>query len=245
VLADWLATKSNPFFSRAMANRLWTQYFGRGIVNPVDDMHDANPATHPELLSDLAAQFAANDFDIKYMVRSIVLSDAYQRTSRPAGNNADYGPEMYARMQVKPLAPEQLYDAITSVIGAPGKASAARNKAAARGGNNNARDQFIAFFEVEDGADPTEYSAGIPQVLRLMNAPQLNNTAVVTRLINTSKNQNDLVEKLYLAVLSRRPSKEEAERINRYLTQSKDPRRESVAGALWALMNSSEFALNR
>ncbi|MFQ3594337.1 MAG: DUF1549 domain-containing protein, partial [Gemmataceae bacterium] len=68
VLASWITSKTNPFFARAMANRLWGQYFGRGLVNPVDDMHDANPATHPELLTDLANQFIANDFDIKYLV---------------------------------------------------------------------------------------------------------------------------------------------------------------------------------
>jgi hypothetical protein len=246
VLANWVTNKTNPFFARAMANRLWGQYFGRGIVNPVDDMHDANPATHPELLSDLASQFAAHDFDIKYLVRAIVLSEAYQRTSRPV-NNGDIEPEMYARMAVKPLSPEQLFDSMTKVIGTPAKGGEkVKNKATApKGGQASARDQFVAFFGIEDGADPTEYAAGIPQVLRLMNSPQFNTTASVARITAGSKTPAESIEKLYLTVLSRRPSKEETERITRYLKESKDPPRETLSGVLWALLNSSEFALNR
>jgi hypothetical protein len=244
VLAKWLTTKANPFFSRAMVNRLWGQYFGRGIVNPVDDMHDANPATHPELLDDLAKQFAANDFDIKYMVKAIVLSETYQRSSKAAGNNGEAGPEMYARMQVKPLTPEQLYDAITQVTGPAGKAAGPRNKANVRG-PRGPRDQFVEFFAAEDGADPTEYQSGIPQVLRLMNAAQLNGSGTLQRLVAAAKSQDETIEKLYLTVLARRPAPEEVERVNKYLAKTKETRREAWAGVLWALMNSSEFALNR
>jgi len=243
VLAQWLTSKSNPFFARAMVNRLWGQYFGRGLVNPVDDMHDANPATHPELLSDLASQFIAHDFDIKYVVRAIVLSEAYQRSSRPA-NNADVEPEMYARMAVKPLSPEQLYDALTKVLGNANKADRTKNKAALKG-PSTAREQFVTFFGIEDGADPTEYAAGIPQVLRLMNSPQFNTLAAASRITAGAKTPAESLEKLYLTVLSRRPSQDEAERVLKYLKESKEPARESWAGVLWALLNSSEFALNR
>src|SRR5207248_300089 len=109
-LADWLTTAENPFFSRAMVNRTWGQFFGRGFVNPVDDMHDANPASHPELLAELAKQFAASGFDVKYLIRAICNSETYQRTSRPAGNNAGAAPELFARGPLKVLTPEQLFD---------------------------------------------------------------------------------------------------------------------------------------
>jgi len=125
-----MTSGKNPFFAKAMVNRLWGQYFGRGIVNPVDDMHDANPASHGELLADLSAQFVANEFDIKYMVRAICNSEAYQRSSKPAGNNADHGPETYARGAVKPLSPEQLFDSITTVLGAPNRGAVPKGKAA-------------------------------------------------------------------------------------------------------------------
>src|SRR5262249_15060096 len=77
-LADWMTTPSNPYFARAMVNRMWAHFFGRGIVNPVDDMHDANAASHPVLLADLSQQFAASGFDLKYLARAITLSDTYQ-----------------------------------------------------------------------------------------------------------------------------------------------------------------------
>ncbi len=243
LLANWLTTAENPFFAKAMANRMWSQFMGRGIVNPVDDMHDANQATHPELLIDLSKQFAANKFDLKYLVRAICNSDAYQRSSKPAGNNKDVGPELYARQQIKVLSPEQLYDSLNMIVGA-GKGAAPKNKQAQRGGGNQ-RETFVAFFSAEDGADPTEYQTGIPQVLQLMNSPRLNNAAVLAGILPSAKSDEQAVEKLYLTVLSRRPTKEENERIAAFLKKTKDNRREAFAGVLWALLNSSEFALNR
>src|SRR5262249_6754104 len=110
VLADWMVSPNNPYFAKAMVNRVWGQLFGRGIVNPVDDMIDAHEPSHPELLADLAKQFAANGFDVKYLFRALCNSEAYQRSSKPHGNNEGAGPELFARTAVKPLTPEQLYD---------------------------------------------------------------------------------------------------------------------------------------
>ncbi|MFO0925457.1 MAG: DUF1553 domain-containing protein [Gemmataceae bacterium] len=89
VLADWLATPTNPFFARAMVNRVWHGLFGRGIVMPVDDMHEGHPPSHPELLTELSRQFAASGFDVKYLVRAICNGDTYQRSSKPHGTNAE------------------------------------------------------------------------------------------------------------------------------------------------------------
>ena len=83
VLAKWIPPDTNPFFARAMVNRFWYQMFGRGLVNPVDDMHDDNDATHPELLAALTEQFTKNEFDTKYLLRAICNSETYQRTSKP------------------------------------------------------------------------------------------------------------------------------------------------------------------
>ncbi len=83
ILAQWMTSPTNPFFARAMVNRFWYQLFGRGIVNPVDDMHQDNPATHPELLAALTEQFKTSGFDTKYLLRAICNSETYQRSSRP------------------------------------------------------------------------------------------------------------------------------------------------------------------
>jgi hypothetical protein len=243
VLADWMTRPDNPFFARAMVNRMWAHFFGRGIVNPVDDMHDGHQPSHPELLADLAQQFAANGFDLKYLVLAITLSETYQRSSKPKGNNGDAALEMFARMSVRPLTPGQLYDSLTLLVGAPGNGPRGRRPM----GRNRAggREAFVNFFSAEDGADPTEYQAGIPQVLRLMNAPQLNNARILQPLLREGKGQGEVIEKLYLTVLARRPRGEEIDRVTAYLNRNKDDRRQALAGVLWALMNSSEFALNR
>jgi hypothetical protein len=245
VFADWLTSPKNPFFARAMVNRAWGQLFGRGFVQPVDDMHDGNPCSHPELLNEMSRQFAASGFDVKYLFRAITSSQTYQRSSKPVGNNDEAGPELFARMAIKPLTPGQLYDCIGQVMGGAA-APARRDRAAgpARFGGTP-REAFISSFGIEDGADPTEYQAGIPQVLRLMNAPQLNRAGAINSLLREGKSQAEIVEALYLKVLSRRPSGEELDRVARYLQKNRDDRREGYAGVLWALMNSSEFALNR
>src|SRR5262249_34021728 len=128
VLAKWMTAPDNPFLAKAFVNKLWAHFFGRGIVNPADDMHDGNPATHPELLAALAEQFKRNDSDIKYLVRAIVGSQTYQRTSRPhAGNEADT--ELFSRMAVRVLSPEQMYDSLVSVVGAPARGAGPKAKA--------------------------------------------------------------------------------------------------------------------
>jgi hypothetical protein len=241
-----MTSPDNPFFSKAMVNRTWAQLFGRGLVNPVDDMHDGNPPSHPELLADLAGQFAAHDFDLKYLVRAVCNSRAYQRTSRPAAGNAEAAPELFSRMAVKPLTAEQLYDSLTQVLGAPNNPQGrpARRPVAQRPLANNPRAAFVAFFGVEDGADPTEYQGGIPQALRLMNGPRFNNAAMLNPLLRAGKPPAQVVEHLYLAALSRHPRPAERGRMLNYVRQHKGEPRPAYADVLWALLNSSEFALN-
>jgi hypothetical protein len=176
VLADWMTKPENPYFSKSMTNRIWAQLMGRGLVNPVDDMHDGNPASHPELLADLAEQFGAgNNFDVKYLIRAICNSKTYQRSGKPT-------------------------------------------------------------------ADQTEYQAGIPQALRLMNGPQLTNGQAALALLK-GKTPEQAVEHLYLATMSRRPTTKERETIDRLL--KKDEPGKVYSDLLWALLNSSEFTLNK
>ncbi len=244
LLANWLTTADNPFFSKAMVNRTWAQFFGRGIVSPIDDMHEGNPASHPELLADLSQQFAACGFDVKYLIRAICNSEAYQRTSKPAGNNGTAGPELFARMGVKVLTPEQLYDSLTGVLGAPRQGKNPGMKGMARFGPVTPRQVFVNFFQIEEGADPLEYQAGIPQVLRLMNGPAFNNAASLAKLLEGSKGWKESTERLYLATLSRRPTEAELDRIGAHLRKNATEPRKALADVLWALINCSEFALN-
>ena len=116
VLAKWLTSAENPFFAPAIVNRTWYHLFGRGFVNPVDDMHQDNPASHPELLKELSQQLIASGFDLKYLTRAICNSQTYQRTSKPVGENLD-DTNLFSHMSVKVMTPGQLFDSLEAVIG--------------------------------------------------------------------------------------------------------------------------------
>jgi hypothetical protein len=245
VLAAWMTGAKNPYFSKAMVNRTWAQLFGRGLVNPVDDMHEGNPPSHPQLLADLADQFAAGSFDLKGLIRALCNSKAYQRTSKPTGNNADTGPELVSRMNVKVLTPEQLFDSLVLVLGAPRRADLPRRPmgAANRLVPATPRAAFVNFFKVED-ADPTEYQVGIPQALRLMNSALLNNPAAIEPLLGSGKEPAEIIESLYLRTLSRKPRPDELDRRLAYVRKFDGAPRQAYADILWALVNCSEFAVN-
>jgi hypothetical protein len=252
VFAKWLTAAENPFFARAMANRLWAHFFGRGIVDPVDDMHDNNPPSHPELLQELAGQFAANHFDVKFLIRAICNSQTYQRTSKP-NDKEDSGANLFAHMAVKVTSPEQLYDSLLAVVGTPNRQAPQgrrgvnqkmANPAPKRPGADP-RNAFVSFFLSDEGADPTQYQAGIPQALRLMNSPELSGGAItLEQALKPARSPAQVIEQLYLATLSRRPIPAESQRLTQYVRSHSTDARKAYRDILWAVLNSSEFALN-
>ncbi len=244
VLAQWMTSPRNPFFAKAMVNRMWQHFLGRGFVNPVDDMHENNPCSHPDLLTDLGEQFKSSEFDLKHLIRAICNSQAYQRSSKPA-SESDSAVTLFAHTAVKPLTPEQLYDSLTRVVGTPTANERAVNKkmAAVRGMGNSPRLQFVNFFMVDEGADPTEYQAGIPQALRLMNSAQFNRpTGLLVEATKAGTSPAEVIEYLHLGAVSRRPTAEETQRLVEYV--GKHEPKQAYSDILWALLNSSEFALN-
>lgn len=247
VLAKWMTSPQNRYFSRAMVNRLWAQFFGRGLVNPIDDMHDGNQPSHPQLLADLAAQFTAGGFDVKQFIRGLCNSGAYQRTSKPIAGNRDAVPELFSRMAVKVLTPEQMFDSLVMVLGAPNQPNLPRRPAAAAAArlpNITPRMLFVFFFKGDENAEPTEYQAGIPQVLRLMNSPQLNNMSMLAPLLKSGKSPEQIVEHLYMTTLSRRPTAHELQRTLALVRKHEKEPRQAYGDILWVLLNSSEFTLN-
>ncbi len=252
VLAKWMTAAENPYFSKAMVNRTWFQLFGRGLVNPVDAMDGANEPSHPQLLVDLADQFASSSFDLKQLYRAVCNSETYQRTSKPVAGNAEADPSLFARMAVRVMTPEQEFDSLLQVL-APGQDPRSFKPAGLRKGkmpmmgkyqNFTMRSQFVVFFETEDATDPTEYQDGIPQALRLMNAPGLNNAFVLNVMLRTGKSPNEIIDNLYMTTLSRRPTSGEREHMAAYVAKHKNEVREGYADVLWVLMNCSEFVMN-
>jgi hypothetical protein len=242
-LARWLTSADNPYFAKAMVNRVWAQLFGRGLVDPVDNLMKDNPPSHPELFEALAQQFIRSDFDVKYLVRAICNSQAYQRSSTPAGPSAE-ADIPYAAMTIKPMTPEQLYDSLAAVLGEstdPIKGQGKKYK----GPKPSARTAFVDYFRPGEGADPKDYPAGIPQVLRLMNADwTAKGPAFVRRAVKADQPPARNIEALFLATLSRRPTAAEVERLEGYLRDNKSDPAKAYGDILWALLNSAEFALN-
>jgi hypothetical protein len=240
-LADWMVAKDNRFFARAMANRMWGHFFGRGLVHPVDDMHDDNPCSHPELLEALTEQFKANDFDLKYLCRAICQSETYQRTSKPVAGNAK-DDRLFSRMLVKVLTPEQLFDSLVVATGSAG------NRTSTGKPINNPRAEFVSFFRSEGEPDPISYSRGIPQALRLMNSGQFigprSEALVAKQMVEPGTPPAQAVERIYLRVLSRRPSDDENKLMLKHLATPGVERQQLYAEMVWALINSSEFSLN-
>jgi hypothetical protein len=248
VLAQWVCSPDNPYFAKAMVNRFWHHLFGRGLVNPVDDMHDNNLPSHPELLASLTEQFKANNFDVKFLIRAICTSDTYQRTSRPENGNGD-DRELYSHRAVRALLPEQLYESLISVTGRELIAKKGDFAApfAKKKGAGGPRDQFINFFRVTDEQpDVLDYQVGIPQALRMMNAPITNALGQsVNRAIKTvGADPEKMVEQLYLTGVSRRPSVDETRRLVAFVRSHPVNPVAAYTDILWSLLNSSEFALN-
>jgi hypothetical protein len=245
-LAEWLASAENKFFAPAMVNRMWAHFFARGFVNPIEDMHDDNTNTHPELLKLLADEFRASEFDLKHLIRCICNSEAYQRTSKPLKENSD-DVQYFSHMAVKVMSPEVLYDSLCLALGTrelrmagagPGRGFAA----GPRGPGGGSREAFVRFFSTkEEGDDGTEMGFGVPQFLRLMNSRPFNEGgAVINRLTENGATTEQILESLFLTTLSRRPTAEEIQKFAAYIARRENPK-EGLNGALWVLINSAEF----
>ncbi len=247
VFAAWVTAPENKYFANALVNRMWAQFFGRGFVNPVDNFHDDNPASHPALLRLLADEFRASGHDLKHLIRCICNSQAYQRSSRPlSGNENDK--ELFSHMVVKVLGPESIYDSLAIVLSIDPSARPAAPKGAAvksKGPPLSPREEFIHFFRTRaEAAEAGEFSHGIPQFLKRMNAEEFNNTApLISRLARPGTSREQVLEQIYLAVLSRRPSPAEVQLLSKYLAK-RDNAEQGYNGVLWILINSGEFVLN-
>jgi hypothetical protein len=248
-LADWVTSADNPYFARAAANRTWAHFFGVGIVDPVDEESDENPPSHPELLNELARQFALHDFDMKYLIRAIAYSKTYQRSS--SWDSADPpDPHLFARMAVKGLTAEQLYDSIVEAT----RYNEVEPVNAPRGfvQLNSARAEFLGRFSNHTDKR-TEFQTSILQALALMNGKFVSDATSVEKSVTLAgvidapwMTTTEKVEALYLAALSRKPRAEELERLVKYVDRggpggNKD---KALADVFWALLNSSEFILN-
>jgi hypothetical protein len=236
----WLTAPENKYFARAAVNRMWAHFFAKGFVNPIEDMRDDNPASHPELLNTLAKEFSDSGYDLKHLIRCITLSKAYQRTSQPLPKN---DPALFSHMAVKVMNAEVLYDSLCIALG---EDRLQMGGPPIRDKTITERDRFVEFFSTRGQDDEaTEFSFGVPQFLRLMNSAQFNKGgAIVGRLANEGTPPEKVIEGLFLATLSRRPTDAELKRMSAYVARQADARA-AYNGVLWILVNSAEFVCNR
>jgi hypothetical protein len=253
-LADWLTSKNNGQFARATVNRVWEQLFGRGLVDPVDDMRPANPPLAPEVLETLSRDFAASNFDLRRLFRALVLTQAYQLASSAEDNDPARALH-FAQMNIKSITAEQLYDCITVATRrstpAPAPTTAIPLAVGVDRFQDVNRQAFIQQFRAPAGK-LTDYHAGIPQALTLMHgglihsSTDLATSGLLKSLSAPFFTDGHRVETLFLSTLSRLPAPAERELIERQLNSAKtDQERQQVLGdVLWALLNSGEFTFN-
>jgi hypothetical protein len=266
-LVDWMTAAENPFFARAAVNRMWGYFFGIGLVDQLDAPGEANPH-HRQLLDDLAKAFVTCKYDVKFLIRAIVASRTYQRASvvSPEKGVGSLGPSdlaallsvrklptpfsgqqprLFARMPLRGLSPEQLFDSLA--VATEYEDSAAPDEPRENFfGPQSPRATFLAKFPVQE--EKTDYQTSILQALYLMNSdfvadrtsPQKNRTLATLAEQQTSTARK--IESLYLVVLSRKPRPGESERFVKYVDAG-DPKK-TLADVFWVLLNSPEFILN-
>jgi hypothetical protein len=252
----WLTSSDNPYFARSMANRVWQHYFGRGLVEPVDEFSDSNPPTFPELLDVLAREFVKSKYDIRQLERLILNSRTYQLSSIANETNASDESGLARFRMRRPMA-EMVPDLVHDACGVtpnyqPDSPAGVR---ALETPTNQPENPMLARIAKAFGrperkqlCDCERRSVPVPgESLLLMSDPnlfELTRQGRVVRLIKDNASDGAAVEELYLAVLSRLPRKEEMDVAFDYLREKKKKdRRLGLEGLLWVLVNTREFIL--
>lgn len=261
-VAEWLTSADHPLFAKAQVNRVWYHLMGRGLVDPVDDFRITNPASHPGLLDELARDWAEEGFDLRRLIRVIVLSRTYQLDDQ---TDAMREPEAatYARNPPRRLSAEQLYDSLHRALKVSAKleGKTVALRAAQIAGPMSTRgspepgsaEAFLAEFgkpkreltcECERGSDTS-----IGQVFQLIVGPVVDRAlseagGLLDELAHSKEPANRLVENLYWTFLTRSPSAVESKTMEGLLVASKD-RRRALEDIAWSLINAKEFVLRR
>jgi hypothetical protein len=249
VLAAWLTSPENPYFARSTVNRIWYHLMGRGIVDPVDDFRDSNPASNEELLDALAKDFVAHNFDVKHVIRTIMNSRTYQLSAATNETNAD-DDRYFSHAVTKLHTAEQLLDAICSATGVPEKfPGLPLGTRATQLPDGEINHVFLKTFgqparelacECERESD-----SNLAQALQLINGPTIheklrNPNNRIGQLMAANKSDAEIIEELYFSTLSRPPLEAEVRAVTEHLAKSPD-KRKAWEDVQWALINSKEF----
>ncbi len=255
--ADWLVAPENPYFARSMVNRLWKRLMGRGLVEPVNDMRSTNPATHPALLDALGTEFRQHGYSWRYMVRTIVSSEAYARSARAVpANQAD--DRFYSHALVRPLDPEVLLDALVDVTGVPQRyADLPLGTRAVTLFDSRIPSPQLDILgrcsreeSCEEGT-PTAVTGGLTRKLHLVNGALINGKichehGYLNQLLKSRLSREEIVTQLYRTCFSRDPTNLEEEHWQRQWKQSAvvAERQQWFEDLFWSLLACREFVTN-
>ncbi|MCA9173707.1 MAG: DUF1553 domain-containing protein [Planctomycetales bacterium] len=254
-LARWLADPDNPYFSKAIVNRLWKAMMGRGLVEPVDDMRATNPATHPELLEELASDFAKHDFSLRHTLRRIANSAAYARSSTTRRGNA-LDQQFYSHALRRPLAAEVLADAISDVLLVPEKYGdqplGVRALALINSREESTTLDVLGRCSRADSCEAGEPDgAGLPRMLHLINGPLLNARIAdkggrLAKRLAANQSLAEIVDEFYRAAFSRRPTASESAFWKTKCEQASNAQEteQLLEDFVWSLLTCDEFATN-
>ena len=246
-LADWMTLPDNPYFARALVNRMWKQFMGRGIVEPVDDFRQTNPPSNPDLLDALARDFIANGYDLKRLIRAITSSRTYQLSSVPNEANRD-DTTGHSRYYARRLTAEQLLDSISLATGVAEEfPSFYPGTRAAQLPEPEVPSYFLDVFNrpsrqlVADRAQ----SNSLNQALHLISGETIQDkvsdrSGTLHRLLEGGASGEEIVEEVFLGTLTRFPDKAELAVANRAIAEAGNLT-EGLEDLFWALLNSKEF----
>ncbi len=253
-LARWLSSPDNPYFAKAAVNRVWKYLFGRGLVEPVDDMRQTNPASNEELLDALAKDFIAHKFDMKHLIRTICNSRIYQLSCQTNESNKK-DTKYFSHAFVRRLSAEQLLDAISDATGVPENFNVAnfgRLPRAIELPDSRVPSYFLDVFGRPKRVTVCECErtedANIAQALHMLsgtiNQKLSNPNGRIARMLRENLTDEQIIEEMYLATLSRFPKDEEVKAIKQDLAQANLSKREALEDWFWALMDSKGFLFN-
>ncbi len=253
-MARWLTAPENPYFARAITNRVWANFFGRGLVDPVDDLRLTNPPSNPELLDAAARHLVDDKFNLKSLMRVILRSAAYQRSSLPSEENK-LDDRFYSRYYPKRMMAEVLLDAVSAVTGEPTQfAGFPAGWRSLQLPSSSASSYFLTTFgrperlvtcACERNDQPT-----MVQVLHISNGVTLNGKLaardnLLGKRLAEKRSDDDILNDLYLRALSRLPTDAERKRIIQELaTTPPAEKRQAWEDVYWSVLSSKEFLFN-
>lgn len=250
-LAEWMTSRGNHWFDKAFVNRIWGEMVGHGFQEPLDDLGPDRKPVAPKTFEYLSREFAAADYDHKWLVRVITSTSLYQRVSRPRHDTSE---DQFAATCTQRLRGDQLFNALTTALGLD-EAETLRRRGGPKGllrvANNSPRGQVNQVFGYDPSDRRDEVASSIPQALFLMNSPEINRAlsarnprGTLGQLLDKESNNEDVVVELYLRTLAREPKDAELKKCLDYVGSVGD-RATAFEDIQWALINSTEFLFRK